>query len=152
MIGEFFLFRINEILFNLFYFSFPSELPAAEGHGMCGLERDAAVSVVADAWHLNLSLRDHVFRGHEHERAPFLVSRRLTGQPICPLSRPIFLNERQVVNAIGHEGSPQLVVEPARLILVPDKAVVLENLLQLVWKDGKFVRRSTLAEIRERVR
>jgi nicotinamide phosphoribosyltransferase len=27
-----------------------------------------------------------------------------------------------------------------------------ENLLKLVWKDGKFVRRNTLAQIRARVR
>ena len=37
------------------------------------------------------------------------------------------------------------------LTLAEQNAREAENLLQLVWKDGKFVRRTTLAEIRARV-
>ena len=37
------------------------------------------------------------------------------------------------------------------VLLAEQNAREAENLLQLVWKDGKFVRRTTLAEIRARV-
>ena len=37
------------------------------------------------------------------------------------------------------------------LTLAQQNDLESENLLKLVWKDGKFVRRSTLAEIRARV-